>query len=321
MSNMRVGLALSEPAPLTIQIGRTKNFVVQTPLSQTCRLRGCCSCARLPAVTRSAETGRFAAHWASLADTVPTLRERHPGVVAVLLRHAEALRSESRTGCIVPGVSAALRAESCLKQAGFDAPFWPALLDNRPASGQAVRSFGDLLWWPSSRVAAGSHGLSGCRCVRKASSHLLPDLDQASRALLLSQAGLAALAPSPCFPPPRSSACPRIACVSCCSGVCASRCPVRPDVVVVVGPWMPWVITRHHRAACPTAGVLGRADGRARSSEQQLAFAKRPEHGWQQMWPFGTAPHQRDLLAIQGVGRRCGHGQLKQRARMRAQRC
>ena len=81
------GFALSEPsrikvvvgipaAPLTIQIGK-KNFVVQTPLSQTCRLRGCCSsCARLPAVTRSAETTRFVAHWASLADTVPALRER-----------------------------------------------------------------------------------------------------------------------------------------------------------------------------------------------------------------------------------------------------
>ena len=83
---------------------------------------------------RSAETTRFAAHWACWADTVPT---RHPDVLAVSLRQAEAFRSEPRAGCIVPNVSTALHAESCLRQAGFDAPCWPALLDNRPPSGQA----------------------------------------------------------------------------------------------------------------------------------------------------------------------------------------
>ena len=40
-----------------------------------------------------------------------------PKVVAVILRQAEAPRSEARTGCIVPSVSAALHAESCLRQA------------------------------------------------------------------------------------------------------------------------------------------------------------------------------------------------------------
>ena len=39
---------------------------------------------------RSAETTRFAAHWASWADTLPT-RDRRPGIVADLLRQAEAL--------------------------------------------------------------------------------------------------------------------------------------------------------------------------------------------------------------------------------------
>ena len=69
----------------------------------------------------------------------PYFRDRLPDV-----REAEAFRSEPRAGCIVPSVSTALHAESCLRKAGFDPPFWPALLDNRPPSGQAARSFGDL---------------------------------------------------------------------------------------------------------------------------------------------------------------------------------
>ena len=139
---------------------------------------------------------------------------------AVLLRQAEALRSESRTGCIVPGVSAALRAESCWRQAGFDAPCWPALLDNSPPA----RSFGDPL-----------SCLDAVAC-----ESLISDLDQASRALPWR------------LPPRRSSACPRTACVSCCSGGCASRCPIRPGVVAVAGPWMLWVICREGSARVAT---------------------------------------------------------------------
>ena len=54
---------------------------------------------------------------------------------------------------------------------------------------------------------------------------------------------VAAPTPSPCFPLPQSSACLQTACVSCCSGSCASRYPIRPGVVVVAGLWMLWVIT------------------------------------------------------------------------------
>ena len=181
---------------------------------------------------RSAETTRFAAHWASWADTVPTLRDRHPDVLVVLLRQAEAFRSEPRAGCIVPNVSAALRA-----------PSWPALLDNPPPSGQAARSYGDpLRGWQRAATA----------CLDAKASFLI--LTRLRASCCYPRRALAAPAPSRCFPPPRSSACPQTACVCCCSGGCASRYPIRPGVVAVAGLWM---LLGDHRAACPTAGVLG----------------------------------------------------------------
>ena len=51
---------------------------------------------------------------------------------------------------------------------------------------------------------------------------------------------LAAPGPSPCFLPPRSSACPPTACASCCFGDCASRCPIHRHVVAVAGLWTLW---------------------------------------------------------------------------------
>ena len=195
---------------------------------------------------RSAETTRFAAHWASWADTLPTLRDRHPGIVADLLRQAEASRSEARTGSIAPSVSAALHAESCLRQAGFDAPSWPQLLDDRRPQGQAARSFGDPLHgWQRAATAC----LDAAAC-----DSLLFDLDRASRALLLSQAGpggsraLTVLPTAPEFRMP--SDCMRVLLLR------RLRLPL-PHTPARCRCGGTLDALGDHRAACPTAGVLG----------------------------------------------------------------
>ena len=76
---------------------------------------------------RSAETSRIAAHWASWADTLPTLRGRHPVVVEGLLSQAASQRRGE--GGLLPCVAAALSSQFCLQRAGFDAPTWHQLIE------------------------------------------------------------------------------------------------------------------------------------------------------------------------------------------------
>ena len=56
---------------------------------------------------RSAEATRPAAHWASWANTLPTLRERHPGIVDGLLTQARSHLQQE--GCLLPCVAALLQ--------------------------------------------------------------------------------------------------------------------------------------------------------------------------------------------------------------------
>ena len=132
---------------------------------------------------RSAETPRIAAHLASWADTLPTLRGRHLVVVDGLLSQAASQRRGA--GGLLPCVAAALSSQSCLQRAGFDAPTWHQLIESTRSEEPAVHNFGDPLrgWQRAAWAATASLDAAACES-------LLSDLDPASRALLLSQAGL-----------------------------------------------------------------------------------------------------------------------------------
>ena len=89
----------------------------------------------------SAETSRIAAHWASWAGTLPTLRGRHPVVVEGLLSQAASQRR------LLPCVAAALSSQSCLQRAGFVAPTWR---HRAPGVYVCMRGGVPLMWVPFS---------------------------------------------------------------------------------------------------------------------------------------------------------------------------
>ena len=124
---------------------------------------------------RSAAASRAAAYWASWADAMPVIGERHPRVLARLLMGLADPRGASAT----PSTRAAAQAEAALRLAGFDAPPWTALADGL-ATGEASH-FGD--------AARGWQQAACASLDQRALETLLSDLDGASRALLLSQAG------------------------------------------------------------------------------------------------------------------------------------
>ena len=128
-----------------------------------------CRCTSAGLGLRSAETPRMAAHWAAWAGTLPTLRGRHPVVVEGLLSQAASQRRGE--GSLLPCVAAATSSRFCLQRAGFDAPTWHQLID--------IAAHDPLRVWQRAATAS----------LDAACESLLSDLDPASRALLLSQAG------------------------------------------------------------------------------------------------------------------------------------
>ena len=132
---------------------------------------------------RSAEAGRCAAYWASWADTLPTLQDRVPELVAAaypLAGNAGAVPATSGVGH--KRLAELLQAATFLNEAGYVVPGWDALLaGGEPPREPAERDHGDTLrGWQ--RTAAACLDKSAC-------ASLYSDLDPASRALMLSQAG------------------------------------------------------------------------------------------------------------------------------------
>ena len=124
---------------------------------------------------RSAAASRAAAYWASWADAMPVIGERHPRVLARMLMGL----ADPRGASAAPSTRAAAQAEAALRLAGFHAPPWTALADGL-ATGEASH-FGD--------AARGWQQAACASLDQRPLETLLSDLDGASRALLLSQAG------------------------------------------------------------------------------------------------------------------------------------
>ena len=74
---------------------------------------------------RSAARTQPAAHWASWADALKMVQERHPGVAEIIVGALEA-NSESLS------IQAVLKCARILEGAGFERPLWAELAEGRP---------------------------------------------------------------------------------------------------------------------------------------------------------------------------------------------
>ena len=121
----------------------------------------------------SAVAHRQAAYWVSWADTVGALQAHHPDE---LLRHFLGREVQARP----PSVEA---AEQALRMQGCRVPTWESLLREGasppPSEGEGAEDTSRRGWQKLAGAAVDKHALE----------MLFADLDNASRALLLSQSG------------------------------------------------------------------------------------------------------------------------------------
>ena len=135
---------------------------------------------------RSAADSRHEAHWASWADTLPTLQNRLPGLADHILH---LLTGEARA--IPADVDAARRAATAVRNAGFAVPPWEALPAAPPPHPNDGRLPDPARGWQR----------AACRARDNAEfAALLSTLDTAGRALMLSQAGTHASRAITAFP-------------------------------------------------------------------------------------------------------------------------
>ena len=126
---------------------------------------------------RSSRRLRFAAYWASWADTLPMIQARVPAVAARLVE----LLSAPSGAPAIPCTRQAEQASMLLAADGFQPPSWPELAGGLRPAQDAELELGEFLrGWQ--RVASDHRDLAD----RDA---LLESLDASGRALLLSQAG------------------------------------------------------------------------------------------------------------------------------------
>ena len=188
-------------------------------------------------MVRSAVDAAPAAYWASWADCLPTIRARAPLAADRLVR---ALQSSTET---VPPLTAARHAAASLREQGYDAPAWDALLQARP--GQEEREFGEFLRGWQHRAALASD--------ERALDLHLSHTDAASRALLLSQAGPHAAHAFTVFPTSAELTVPPPLFRVLLLRRLRLPLPVAPRTCACRGRLDP---LGDHRAACATSGVL-----------------------------------------------------------------
>ena len=125
---------------------------------------------------RCASRLRFAAYWASWADSLAMIRERHPEVAARLVQQLEAGNEAT-----APSAMEAAQAAGVVAASGFEVPSWQALAEGAPPEASDERELGDFVrGWQRAASIPRDAAEEGA---------LTQDVDNASRALLLSQSG------------------------------------------------------------------------------------------------------------------------------------
>ena len=127
----------------------------------------------------SAVAHRHAAYWASWADTVGALQAHHRDELEELMRHFLGGEVQARP----PSVAAAEQAAQALRMQGCRVPTWESLLREGGSPPPSEREGAE----DTSR--RGWQKLAGAAVDKRALEMLFADLDNASRALLLSQSG------------------------------------------------------------------------------------------------------------------------------------
>ena len=193
---------------------------------------------------RSAERTRWPAYWASWADTLPMIRERHPEVADLIVYHLKG-------GASSPCLGSACRAATTLDGVdGFEVPSWSAV-----AAGQRP----PIMEVEDREPGVPRQGWQHAAAIRIESSFrteiLMPRMSPVEQALLRSQSGpCAGVAFSVC----PSSPLTRI-------GSALFRVPLQrrlhlplPLSQRICGCGRPLDPFGHHRAACSMTGSLGR---------------------------------------------------------------
>ena len=191
---------------------------------------------------RSARRTQPAAHWASWTDALKMVKERHPVVAGTILGALE-------SGAETSSIQAILKCSRIFHDAGFESPAWGALAEGRAL--EVVEEEEDpcqprLGWQQKASSAIKKHHF-------KAS--VWPQLLEHERAMMRSQSGPLASTLFDSFPVDRTS---RI-----------DAGPFRALLLRRLGLPFPLSVRScrcgrlldalgHHRAACATAGVLGR---------------------------------------------------------------
>ena len=131
---------------------------------------------------RSAMRSRPAAHWASWADALKMIKQRHPGVADMIVRSLV-----SHENC--SSIQSLLRCADALETAGFDVPSWEDLAEGRRPEGTSED--GD----PCQPRIGWQKQAATCLEKQFLSRDVWPGLLDHERAMLLSQQGPMASVP------------------------------------------------------------------------------------------------------------------------------
>ena len=182
---------------------------------------------------------RRAAHFASWADTLSMVRQRHPIVAETMIRHLE--------GGVAPCFQAVRECRELVEEAGLTVPSWTVLLQTRPQVEEDPEPNQPKQGWQQKATR---------ELETKFSRDVVwPCLSDPRRAMMRSQHGPLASAALTALPTSRAMRIdPQPFRVLLCRRLHlplplshhTCRCGRQLDVF------------GHHRAACPEAGVLGK---------------------------------------------------------------
>ena len=242
---------------------------------------------------RSACRTAPAAHWASWADALKMIRDRHPAVVDIVV---DALRRPEESMTIRTVVECA----AVLERTGFECPSWEDLAEGRSPgeSREEEDPSQPRVGWQQQAATSIEHH----------DNTVWPGLREHEQAMMRSQRGPLASTAFTCFPTSRMT---RIDPAPFCALLLRRlRLPL-PLSVRSCRCGRPLDALGHHRAACATAGVLGRRGWAlesvaARVCREGGASSTGPTQGGWRWWQMASPCMEERSLQLTQWRRRIG---------------